>query len=487
MERGPFFLRQQAHALFQAAVSAVDPTRLVRAALRRDGDHAVVLLDDSSELCRWRLPLAVVGAGKPAARMAAACLEVFGAASVHGCVVTADGCGADLGPIEVHEAGHPLPDSRGQAAAERILAVARGADRGLLALIGGGASSLLVAPRPPLTLADKVAVNRALLRCGADITELNIVRKHLSCIKGGGLLRAAPGPVAALLLSDVIGDDPGTIGSGPATADPTTFADARRVLEKYDLWAHVPEAARAVLLAGDSGDLEETVKPGSAAAARGRHRLLGNWRTAAEAAATAAQGAGWRVTLWETPIDGESSQAAARLGAQLRALPESGCPGSMAAEGGCPTGVVLPEGGCPASVILPEDGCPGSAVPEGGCPTCVVAGGETTVTVRGDGRGGRNQEFALALARELAGSDWLVLCAGTDGIDGPTDAAGAFVDGTTVARSRAAGLDPDVALARNDSYGFFERLGDSFRPGPTGTNVMDIVIALRPAPAGGPP
>ncbi len=475
MERGPLFLRQQAHALFQAAVTAVDPTRLVQAALRRDGDHAVVLLDDSSELCRWRLPLAVVGAGKPAARMAAACLEVFGAASVRGCVVTADGCGADLGPIEVHEAGHPLPDSRGLVAAERILAVARGADQGLLALIGGGASSLLVAPRPPLTLADKIAVHRALLLCGADITELNSVRKHLSLIKGGGLLRAAPGPVVALLLSDVIGDDPGTIGSGPATADPTTFADARRVLEKYDLWAHVPEAARAILLAGDSGALEETVKPGSAAAARGRHRLLGNWRTAAEAAATAARGAGWRVTLRETPIDGESSQAAVRLAAQLRALPEGGCLGSVVAEDGCPT-----------AVVLPEDGCLGSVVPEGGCPTCVVAGGETTVTVRGDGRGGRNQEFALALAREIAGSDWLVLCAGTDGIDGPTDAAGAFVDGTTVARARAAGLDPDIALARNDSYGFFDRLGDSFRPGPTGTNVMDIVIALRPAPGGGP-
>lgn len=442
MERGPAFLRREAHSLYAAAVAAVDPTRLVAAVLQRDG-NCIVVGPSASPLCRWPLPLTLVGAGKPAARMAAACLQALGPAQVRGCVVTADGCGADLTPIEVFEAGHPLPDARGAAATQRILAQARSATGGLLALVGGGASSLLVAPRPPLTLPDKVAVNRALLACGADIHELNTVRKHLSLVKGGGLLRAAPAAVVALLLSDVIGDDPGTIGSGPATADPTTYADARRVLEKYALWEQVPASARAILLGGERGELPETVKPATAEAAVGVCQVLGNWRTAVEAAAAEARRRGWSVSLMEEPLSGESASAAGPLADRLRAI---------AADGRA---------------------------------HCLLAGGETTVTVRGDGRGGRNQELALALVSQLSGSDWTVLCAGTDGIDGPTAAAGAIVDGATAALAQAAGLEPVVALARNDSYGFFDRLGDSFRPGPTGTNVMDIVIALRPAAAEG--
>jgi len=256
-------------------------------------------------------------------------------------------------------------------------------------------------------------------------------------VKGGGLARRVAGAVVSLIISDVVGDDPGTIGSGPTSPDPTTFADALAVLDRYDLTERVPRTVMQVLNAGRTGQVPETLKPGVAVATRCRSFVIGSNRTALEGAAAAARARGWEVHVEPEPLIGDTTDAARRFAARLHAL----------------------------------------RVTE---PLCLLAGGETTVRVHGTGRGGRNQEFALALAAELAGGDLMVLSAGTDGIDGPTDAAGAFVDGTTIERARQRGLDVRACLANNDSYAFFAELGDLLRCGPTGTNVGDVMIAYRP-------
>ena len=432
-------LRHEATQLFQAALRAVDPQQLVQSCLSGHAGAVRAVLP-SGDTVEWRSPTVVVGAGKAAARMAAGCEAVLGPDAVSGSVVVADGCAVRLASIEVVEAGHPLPDMRGAAATRDILArVGDPQAGGILCVLSGGASSLLVQPRSPVTVADKVATTEALLRCGADINELNTVRKHLSDVKGGGLARRVAGAVVSLIISDVVGDDPGTIGSGPTSPDPTTFADALAVLDRYDLTERVPRTVMQVLNAGRTGQVPETLKPGVAVATRCRSFVIGSNRTALEGAAAAARARGWEVHVEPEPLIGDTTDAARRFAARLHAL----------------------------------------RVTE---PLCLLAGGETTVRVHGTGRGGRNQEFALALAAELAGGDLMVLSAGTDGIDGPTDAAGAFVDGTTIERARQRGLDVRACLANNDSYAFFAELGDLLRCGPTGTNVMDIKLALVPAP-----
>lgn len=428
-------VRSLARRLFAAAVGAVEPSVLVRERVERDGEHTIIRIAPGDEI-RWPLPLHVVAAGKPAARMLAGCIAALGADAVRGIALTADGCAVPAPGSDVYEAGHPLPDERGLAATQAIVAHARNAAGGLLCLLGGGASSLLVWPRPPVTLADKLAATRLLLACGADITELNTVRKHLSLVKGGGLLRVAPGAVVTLALSDVVGDDLGVIASGPTVADPTTFADAWAVFQRYGITSRAPSSVVEVLEAGRRGELAESVKPGDAAARRSRAAVIGHNRTALRAAAAVAAADGWHVEIVESPLTGDTTAAARRFAALLRAAR--------------------------------------------GRRRCILVGGETTVVVRGTGRGGRNQEFALVLAGELAGRDWTVLSAGTDGIDGPTAAAGAFVDGATEERARGLGLDIDAALADNDSHSFFAALSDLFTPGPTGTNVTDIKVALHP-------
>lgn len=425
-------------AIFRAALAAVDPLRLVANHLLREGAQISIRSGDSV-VATWRAPTLVVGAGKAAGRMAAACETVLGPQAVHGEVIVADGCGADTQSIQVTEAGHPLPDERGETATRRIVELCKKREPGgTLCLISGGASSLLVQPRPPVRLADKIGATQLLLESGADISELNCLRKHLSMVKGGGLARLVSGQLATLLISDVVGNDLGTIGSGPTAPDATTFADAWAVLERYSLVERVPAVVSQLLRDGIDGRIIETMKPNDAQAARCRNLIVGSNRTALEAAAQAVRSRGWAVAVEAQPLTGETTAAARHFGSRLVRLAHQ-----------------------PA-----------------GRPLCVLAGGETTVRVKGDGRGGRNQEFALALGQEVAGLPITVLSAGTDGVDGPTDAAGAFVDGTTVQRARARGLEPDVALARNDSYGFFSQLGDLFQCGPTGTNVMDIKVAL---------
>jgi glycerate-2-kinase len=382
--------------------------------------------------------LLVVGAGKAAARMAAGCEAALGAHRLSGMVIVPDGCEVVLASIAVRVAGHPFPDARGARATRELCETLAGAgDRAVLCLISGGASSLLSQPRSPLTLAEKMDVNRLLLASGAEITEVNTARKHLSAVKGGGLLRLTRArPLTTLVLSDVIGDDPGVIGSGPTTPDASTFADALAIMRKYAITERAAPAVGSLLERGAQGGLPETVKAGDPECVGATTLVIGTNRLALSAAAAEAGRLGYEPFIDTEPLRGETRDTAPQWLQGVRDRLE-------------------------------------------GSRGCAIAGGETTVTVRGKGRGGRNQEFALALVEALAGSPLTVLSAGTDGIDGPTDAAGAFVDGASSQRARTAGLDASAALAENDSYSFFARLGDLLRCGPTGTNVMDIKLAVR--------
>lgn len=439
-------LRADAADLFRAGVVAVDPYQLVSRHVARRGTEVVVEVAGAT-VDRWAQPTLVVGAGKAAGRMAAACEAICGTDAVRGEVIVADGCDVTVHSIAVTPAGHPLPDVRGQAAAGRLLELIKSPQPSrILCLIGGGASSLLVRPRPPVQLEDTIRTTQLLLACGASIEELNTVRKHLSEVKGGGFLRCAARPMIALLISDVIGDDPSVIGSGPTAPDPTTFADAWAVLQRHGLTGQVPRSVADVLKRGMDGHIPETVKPMHPEAGRCRNVVIGSNRTALRGAAAAARTQGWMVTVEDTPLSGDTTEAARCFGARLRRVAHEQPAGTS---------------------------------------HCILAGGETTVRVLGRGRGGRNQEFALALAREIAGQPIAVLSAGTDGIDGPTDAAGAFADGSTLDRAKKRGLDAAAALANNDSYSFFSQLGDLYQPGPTGTNVMDVKIALISAARAG--
>ncbi len=420
-------LRRQAFAIFRAALRAADPSDAVARHCARRG------------LARFRR-IYVVGAGKAGASMARAAERALGRRITAGLVNVKYGHGATLRRIELNECGHPLPDERGVAGARRIaeMAQAAQADDLVLCLISGGASALLPLPAPPITLEEKQAVTALLLRSGADIHEMNAVRKHLSLIKGGQLARlAAPARVEALLLSDVIGDDPDVIGSGPMAPDRSTFADAARILDRYGMGGRVPASVSERIAAGARGEIPETPKPGDPVFARVRHTIVGSNRLALDAAARHARGLGFRTLVLASEISGETREIARMHGAIAREVVRAARP------------------------VKP--------------PACIITGGETTVTLQGDGLGGRNQEFALAAAIEIAGLPHVVvLSAGTDGTDGPTDAAGAIADGETLRRN------PDArrCLDEHNSYPYFEALGDLLITGPTNTNVMDVHILL---------
>jgi hydroxypyruvate reductase len=363
-------------------------------------------------------------------------------------VVVKERGAAALSRIQLVEGGHPIPDERGRAAAEEIVRLARGAgaDDLVLCLISGGGSALAPLPVAGVSLGEKQAVTRLLLEAGATINELNAVRKHLSALKGGQLARAAcPAPVVALLLSDVIGDPLDVIASGPTAPDPTTFGDALAVLDRFGLRERVPAPVRRHLEAGAAGALPETPKPGDPVFETVANRVIGNNALVTDAALAAARRLGYPPLLLTRELQGEAREVARVLGAIVAEAMRSGQPV--------------------------------------GRPACLVAGGETTVTVRGPGKGGRCQEFCLALVPALAARPGaVVLAAGTDGSDGPTDAAGAVVDWTSLARARENGLDPRAALAANDAYHFFAALGDLVATGPTGTNLLDLYLAVVGSP-----
>ncbi len=446
--------RADALAIFRAALEAADPARAVRAALSSTklSPAGETLLIAGKPAPPGISRVRAIAFGKAACAMAGAASEAIPERlfAAPGIAVTSRGSARAVRGFRVMEAGHPLPDEAGAAAARSVIEAlsGAGADEMALILVSGGGSALLPAPAPGISLADKIAATRLLLDAGADIGELNTVRKHLSLLKGGGLARAArPAHVRALLLSDVIGDDPSVIASGPAAPDPTTFADALAVLRAKGVLETVPRSVRARLEAGARGEVEETPKPGDPLFARVDHAVIGSNSLSVAAAAAAARRLGYRTVERPHPLIGQARAAAGLLLEEARHEVQHLGAGAAAARG-----------------------------------TALIAGGETTVTVRGKGTGGRNQEMALALAigaeTRPPGRDWAFLSAGTDGIDGPTSAAGGLTDGETAARIRSRGLDPVALLDANDSHNALGAAGDLITTGPTGTNVADVHVLL---------
>jgi glycerate 2-kinase len=411
-------LRRDVRAIVQAALAGVDPSALVTRALSGDAGRHL-----------GSFPQYVAcAAGKACAGM----VDAFRAWA-----------GSRLQEVVVSRGGHPAPDERSAAAAREAMRLAGRTDRrtSLVLLISGGASSMLAAPADGVTLADKGDVSRALLAGGVPIDEMNGVRKHLSAVKGGWLAARAAA-CCTLAISDVVGsseDDPSVIGSGPGVADPTTFADAREAVRRRGLWDAIPARARDRLERGARGEVEETPKPGDPRLARASAFVVGGRRDAMAAARQAAEALGYTVIVLDEPVVGEARDAG----------------GALVTRG--------------AAMIAPAGR------------VCILSSGETTVTVRGSGRGGRNQELALAAVPALAGVGFPMVLAsvGTDGVDGPTDAAGAIADPSTATRAAALSLPPvAAALFANDSGPYFEALGDLVRTGPTGTNVGDLQVLL---------
>ncbi|HZP45685.1 MAG TPA: DUF4147 domain-containing protein [Candidatus Binataceae bacterium] len=383
----------------------------------------------------------MLAVGKAAPGMAAAAARIVGTRLRDGLVIAPHGVPTAPLPPGVRSlwASHPLPDAASEAAGRTALEfVAQTPSHELLLfLLSGGASALMAVPAAGISLTDKVAVSAALMRTEAPIAELNAVRKHLSELKGGGLLRRLPtgARMLSLILSDVIDNDLAVIGSGPAVADPTTFADAVTILKRRKVWGRAPEAVRARLERGMAGELPETLKEGDPRLASVTNVIVGDVAAALQAIAAVAEQLGYAVTIGPR-LRGEAEKLGGELGRRLLAVDHP--------------------------------------------PACLIAGGEPVVTVSGNGKGGRAQHCALAIAVELAGAQRQVmaLVAGSDGIDGPTDAAGAIVTPASVARAREAGIDPHAALRRCDSYNVFAALGDLLVIGPTGTNVGDLFIGL---------
>lgn len=438
--RAPRSVRRALVAAFDAAIAVVDPFVVARAAVTVTGRELTVRCARARATLPLRHGVVVVGAGKGSAGLAAGVEAVLGARVVDGVVIVPPGYERPLARVRIAVGSHPVPDARSVRATRRLLGMLeRHPEAAVLVLLTGGASSLLAAPAAGLTVADTRRAGAWLLASGADIARMNAVRKHLSAVTGGRLAARLVGrPAAALVVSDVPGDDLAVIGSGPTVADPSTFGDALAVVDARAVGARV----RGHLARGAAGRIAETPKPGSRAARACPTLLLAGNATAQAGVATWARGHGIaRVVRLRRPVLGSSTAAARRLAGAIRRARAAAC---------------------------------------GPYPTLIVAGGETTVRLDArSGRGGRNQELATAVAAELAGEPgWAILCAGTDGIDGPTRAAGAFADGATAARARRAGRPLADALSRHDVHPCLAALGDLFAPGPTGTNVADLTIAL---------
>jgi hydroxypyruvate reductase len=434
--------RDLARQIMDAALRAVDPAQAVLNALRVEGDrlHAG---SHTYDLRRFKRIL-VVGAGKASAPMARAAEEVLGDRIAAGVVNVRYGYTDATRRVALHEAAHPVPDENGVAGTRQIvdLLEGAGADDLVLCLISGGGSALMMLPEDPISLADYQALTQALLRSGATINQVNTVRKHVERVKGGRLAQiAAPAEIVALILSDVVGNPLDFIASGPTVPDTTTFGDALDVLREFDLVDKVPRSVADWIQRGARGEVPETPKPGDPVFARTATEVIGSLDVAAAAALQQARDLGFEAMLLTTFLEGEARDAGKLAAALAKELVLRGRPTAP--------------------------------------PSCLILGGETTVTVRGEGRGGRNQEIALAAGIALAGLDRaLVATLATDGTDGPTDAAGGFADGGTLARAAARGLDARAALAANDSYALLDQIGDLLVTGPTNTNVNDLLFVF---------
>ena len=428
--------------IFRDLIEAADPYD----AVARYGDEILARYEKG----RYKR-FFVLGFGKAVSPMLRAITDRVGSFITGGVAITKHGYPIEAGcahRIGVYEAGHPLPDEAGLRATAEAVRLAKTFDNEtfLVCLISGGGSALLVAPYTGISLKEKQETTDLLLKAGADIYELNAVRKHASLVKGGRLAEIAGlATIESLILSDVMGDPLDVIASGPTAPDSTTYADALYVIEKFRLDAKIPRSLFHLLTEGARGRVPETPKEGNPLFRRVRNRIVGSNRSAIEAGRRKALQLGLEATVLSTEVRGEAREMGRWLAEKVKAT----------------------------------KGLEGRRPPGAGKPVCLIAGGETTVTVKGQGLGGRNMELALAFALEIEGEEGItLLSAGTDGSDGPTDAAGAIVDGHTVARARQAGLDPGAYLANNDSYHFFQKAGGLFVTGPTGTNVMDVQLVL---------
>lgn len=440
-------MRSQAQELFRASLRRVDPYEGVRRFVRLEGKNLLLDQEGESETVLDLQAVArifVVGGGKATAPMARAVEDILGERIRKGIINVKYGFAEELLRTELIEAGHPLPDQKGVEGARKIVDLLQSAGEGdlIFSLISGGGSALLPLPAGTITLAEKQALTKKLLECGAGIEEINAIRKHISLSKGGQLARAAfPATTVNLMLSDVVGDKMDVIASGPFVPDQSTFKEAWAIIEKYEL-TDIPESIRVHLQKGLEGKIPETPKAGDVVFSRVRNRIVGSNLLALEAAKEEAERMGYRTLILSSMVEGETKEVARVHTAIAREILASGQPIRA--------------------------------------PACVISGGETTVTIRGNGLGGRNQEFCLAAALDLMDLSprVVVLSGGTDGNDGPTAAAGAIVDKQTVQRGIQAGMKAAEYLRNNDSYRFFEKTGELLITGPTKTNVMDVRLVL---------
>jgi len=436
--------RNDAEAIFRAGLKAVAPMAAVERFCKRQGD-VLTVGEDAFDLKAFE-NIYVVGAGKATAPMAAAIEALLGENLTAGVITVKYGHTADLSKIQTIEAGHPVPDKNGEIGSERILEIANAANAKdlCICLLSGGGSALLPLAVPGVKLADKQETTRVLLECGAAIHEINTLRKHLSRIKGGRLAVAAnPAAVLSLILSDVVGDELDVIASGPTVPDPGTFDDCLHIVAKYGIGDRLPKSVIGHFEKGVAEQTPETPKADNPIFQKTRNVIIGSNMDALMAAEKKARDLAYETSILSSMIEGETCEVARMHAAIAKEIIKTGNP------------------------LQP--------------PACVLSGGETTVTVKGSGLGGRNQQFALCTVGDIAGEiPVVVLSAGTDGNDGPTDAAGAIADNTTRMRSKAKGLDVHDYLENNDSYNFFKTTGDLLITGPTNTNVMDLHILIIP-------
>jgi len=433
--------------VFLKALSAVDPSKILKDRIRIENDRLLIKTEGNSEKVfdlNGVDRIFLVGTGKASSSMAQAVEEIFEDRITKGVITTKYGHLLPLKKTEIIEAGHPLPDRKGYEGAKKIQRLLKesGPKDLVIFLLSGGGSALLPFPADHIELKEKQEVTQLLLDCGADIKEINTIRKHISRMKGGWLAKwAYPSMVFGFILSDVVGDHLDVIGSGPTVPDPSTFEEAWEILNKYDLLNEIAPSIRKHLQLGKEGKVEETPKPQEVVFERVYNSLLGSNILALLAAKEEATAFGFNTLILSSSIEGETREAARFHTALAKEVISTGNP-------------------------IPR-------------PACILSGGETTVTIKGKGLGGRNQEFVLAGALEINGVEKVVLLSGgTDGTDGPTDATGAVADHTTVQRAKSMGLDPNFYLDNNDAYPFFQKLGDLLMTGPTHTNVMDVRILL---------
>lgn len=421
------------------ALAAVEPGSLVRAKVRLSRDGGTLIVGRKRLALNGFRRVFIIGGGKASRGMALALEEILSGRITGGVVNVPESQARGGGRIRFHGASHPLPSAHGEAGVREMLDLVGEPTRDTLVicLISGGGSAMLPMPREGIALSDKVETTWSLLRAGANIKELNVVRKHLSGVKGGWLaVKLFPAAVLSLVISDVVGNPLDSIASGPLYPDPSTFRGALDVIRKYRLTKRIPPDAMRVIMSGVAGEIPDTPKPGSRYFERVSNIIIGSNEDACKGAVRRLRALGCNPVLLTAPYEGESARVGERFGL-LTLQRRTRRPRSW------------------------------------------VAGGETTVTVTGEGVGGRNQEFALGAATKISGNSGVaIISIGTDGVDGPTDAAGAIVDGSTVRRAHALGLKPGESLRRNDSYEFFEGLGDLVITGPTGTNVNDVCVIV---------